>query len=188
MKDPLKQYIDTHRDAFDDANPDPRVWEKIAQGIAMKPAPVRSLRRFPWALAAAAAVLAAVTIPLFFHFRGARAARPETAVVADTATDSTALYDQELYHFTQIVRLKARELEQIKGAHPELYQRFAGDLQKLDSSYQQLRQDLSDQPDQEVVLQAMLQNLTLQVELINRQLDIIEQLKQDSHARTTSQL
>jgi hypothetical protein len=212
MNDPLKKYIKTHREDFDSEAPDPAVWERISQGIAMKPkAPLRPLRAFRWGLAAAASVLAVVSVTLFFHARGVRdqrliaargvgpgtsAALPDTTgsntaasntatadnPASDTASVDESLYDQELYHFSRIINIKFREIEKIKWVHPELYQRFSADLQKLDTAYRQLKQQLPTQPNQELLLKAMLQNLTLQVDLINRQLGIIEQLKSVSHA------
>ena len=221
MNDPLKKYIKTHREDFDSEAPNPAVWEKIAQGIALKPkAALRPLRAFRWGLAAAAAVLAIVSVTLFFHARGVRnqgliaarsvapgapgagsnsapsnSAAPDTAAsdaapdvassdaaLLDTAAMDEPLYDQEMSHFSRIINIKFREIEKIKGIHPELYERFSADLQKLDTAYRQLKQQLPTQPNQELLLKAMLQNLSLQVDLISRQLGIIEQLKSVSHA------
>jgi len=183
MKDRLKSYIDANRDAFDGELPDPAVWDTISKGIAMnQTAPVRTLRRVRWGLAAAVAVIALVGVTLFYHREGPAVA-PMTAEV-----DSTALYNEELYHFSRIIDIKFREVEKIKGDHPELYARFSSDLQKLDTAYQQLKQQLQGPANQEMVLQAMLQDLTLQVNLINQQLGIIQQLKNDSHAKATSHL
>jgi hypothetical protein len=181
MNDPLKKYIRAHREDFDSEVPDPALWDRLSQRIATNPA-APSLRSFRRGLLAAAAVVVAISLPLILH---TRSDRPQTVASIDTAG---ALYDQELYHFTQIVNIKFREIERIKGAHPELYQRFSADLQKLDTAYRQLKDELPNQPNQEVLLQAMLQNLTLQIDLINRQLGIIEQLKNDSHARTTTHI
>ena len=130
----------------------------------------------------AAAVVVAICLPLILH---TRSDHPQAVVPIDTAE---SLQDQELYHFTQIINIKFREIQKIKGDHPELYERFSADLQKLDTAYQQLKEELPNQPNQEMLLQAMLQNLTLQIDLINRQLGIIEQLKNESHARTTTHI
>lgn len=187
MNDPLKKYIRAHREDFDSEVPDPAVWDRLSQRIATDAAPpVRSLRSFRRGLLAAAAVVAVICLPLILH---TRSDRPQVAVAqTDTAAGDEALYNEELYHFSSIINIKYRELEKIKGDHPELYERFSADLQKLDTAYQQLKAELPNQPNQEVLLQAMLQNLTLQIDLINRQLGIIEQLKNESHARTTTHI
>lgn len=186
MNDPLKKYIRAHREDFDSEAPDPAVWDRLSQRIATNATPpVRSLRSFRRGLLAAAAVVAAICLPLILHNRSDR---PPAVAQVDTAASEETLYDQEIYHVSQIVNIKFRELEKIKGAHPELYQRFSADLQKLDTAYRQLKDQLPNQSNQELLLQAMLQNLTLQIDLINRQLGIIEQLKNESHARTTTHI
>ena len=97
-------------------------------------------------------------------------------------------YAKEVYHFTQLIELKQNELKQIEKEHPELYSQFVKDIHKLDSSYQVLRAELSANPDPETLLEAMLQNLRLQADLLNQQLTIIKQIKQNkqtSHEKDT---
>lgn len=189
MNDPLKKYIRAHREDFDSEAPDPAVWDRLSQRIAVNVTPpVRSLRSFRRGLVAAAAVVVAISLPLILRTHSDHPQPTAAVSITDTAASDEALYDQELYHFTQIVNIKFREIQKIKGAHPELYERFSADLQKLDTAYQQLKAELPNQPNQELMLQAMLQNLTLQIDLINRQLGIIEQLKNESHARTTTHI
>lgn len=186
MNDPLKKYIRAHREDFDSEAPDPALWDRISQRIAMNP--TASVRSFQWGLTAAVVVLAAVCVTLFFHSRSDRNAATATATALQDTTNDEALYDQEFYHISRIINIKFKEIEKIKNSQPELYQRFSADIQKLDASYQQLKQQLPTQTNQELLLQAMLQNLTLQVDLINRQLGIIEQLKNESHAKSTTHI
>jgi hypothetical protein len=170
----LKDFIASYRDAFDAEQPSPEVWNRIQQGIARKQ---NSPRNFQWTLLAAATVVVAVSVAIFQQPTGDDV---RTQVVATLPNDDS-LYTQEFHVFSQIIDAKYRELSQIKDAQPELYKRFTGDLQKLDSAYAQLKQQLPVQVNQEMVLQAMLQNLTLQVDLINRQLGIIHQINSKSH-------
>ena len=87
-----------------------------------------------------------------------------------------------------MIELKQNELKQIEKEHPELYTQFVKDIHKLDSSYQLLRAELPANPDPETLLEAMLQNLRLQADLLNQQLIIIKQIKQNktsSHEKDT---
>ena len=77
-----------------------------------------------------------------------------------------------------MIELKQSELKQIEKDHPELYQRFVKDMNKLDSSYQALKTELPKNANRELLLEAMIQNLRLQTELLNQQLSIIKQLNQ----------
>ena len=59
-----------------------------------------------------------------------------------------------------------------------MYKQFLGDMNKLDSSYNTLKNELPVNPNREQLLEAMIQNLRLQTELLNQQLFIIKQIKQ----------
>ena len=48
----------------------------------------------------------------------------------------------------------------------------------LDSSYHSLQEQIPGNPNRETLIQAMIQNLQLQIELLNKQLIITEQIKQ----------
>ena len=60
--------------------------------------------------------------------------------------------------------------------NPELFKQFAGDIKKLDSTYQVLRNTLPANPNKEQLLQAMIGNLQMQISLLNQQLQIIQQV------------
>ena len=94
-------------------------------------------------------------------------------VVAD---DPEAIAKEEMYHFAKLVEIKHRELKTMSKDEPLLYKQFAGDVNKLDSVYHSLEDKLSKKQNSEEVLEAMIQNLQLQMQLLNHQLSIIKQL------------
>ncbi|SRR5579871_30095 len=83
---------------------------------------------------------------------------------------------KEMFYYAKIVEIKHDELKKIKKDEPLLYKQFAGDVYKLDSVYQSLKKQLPKNPNREQLLEAMIQNLQLQMELLNRQLNIIKQI------------
>lgn len=89
-------------------------------------------------------------------------------------------YAKEVYHFTQLIELKQSELKQIEKDNPVLYKQFLGDINKLDSSYNSLKQQLPANPNREQLLEAMISNLQLQMDLLNQQLQIIQQIRKSS--------
>jgi hypothetical protein len=91
---------------------------------------------------------------------------------ADLRTDE----QKEMVYYAKIVELKHDELKKIKKDEPLLYKQFSGDVYKLDSVYQSLKKELPKNPNREQLLEAMIQNLQLQMELLNRQLHIIKQI------------
>lgn len=196
MSNRFEQFMRDHRDDFDSEEPAPQVWSKLEQElipakqegkvVSMKNAMAMKVMR--WSVAAAILVLAGFGV---FHLLGPR---PDTQgpAVADSKPpvkdqpasadpmlkDINPSYAKEVYHFTQLIELKQSELKQIEKDNPALYQRFLGDINKLDSSYNVLKSKLSTNANREQLLEAMIQNLKLQTELLNQQLQIIQQIKQ----------
>jgi hypothetical protein len=86
------------------------------------------------------------------------------------------MVQEEMYHYAKLVEIKHRELKNIEKEEPLLYRQFLSDVNKLDSVYQDLQKQLPSHPNRQQLLEAMLQNLQLQMGLLNHQLDIIKQI------------
>ena len=99
------------------------------------------------------------------------------------AEDPNATINEEMYHYARLVELKHKELKVIEKDEPLLYNQFAADVHNLDSVYQSLQKQLPKNPNREQLLEAMLQNLQLQMGLLNHQLDIIKQI---NHSKKTA--
>jgi len=97
---------------------------------------------------------------------------PQTAQPSDEESRAR----EEMIHYTRLVELKQQELKAIQKDEPLLYRQFAADVDKLDSVFHGLQQQLPKNPNKEQLLEAMLQNLQLQMGLLNHQLDIIKQI------------
>jgi hypothetical protein len=94
----------------------------------------------------------------------------------DVVADPNADAKEEMYHFAKLVEIKHRELKSIEKDEPLLYKQFSGDVNKLDSVYHSLEHKLSAKQNSEELLEAMIQNLQLQMGLLNHQLQIIKQI------------
>ena len=84
-------------------------------------------------------------------------------------------------HFRFIIPsipLKQEELKVLSKEQPVLYRKFTEDIIQLDSSYKALKDQLSVTPNKEMLVEAMIQNLELQLNVLNQQLNIIHQIKQ----------
>lgn len=91
--------------------------------------------------------------------------------------------DEEMYHYAKLVEIKQNQLKAIEKDEPLLYKQFASDVSRLDSVYHNLQSQLPRNPNREQLLEAMLQNLQLQMGLLNHQLDIIKQI---NHSKKTA--
>ena len=89
-----------------------------------------------------------------------------------------AEFNEEIVHYTRLVELKQNQIMKIKTTEPLLYQKFAGDINKLDSTFHTLKKQLPVNPNREQILEAMIQNLQFQEALLNQQLNIIKKIKQ----------
>ena len=104
---------------------------------------------------------------------------PKNDIVPDhkKTTDVIAEdFPEEMYHYTKLVEIKHRELKRLEKDEPLLYKQFAGDVNKLDSVYLTLKTQLPKNSNREQVIEAMIENLQLQIGLLNRQLNIIKQI------------
>ncbi len=107
----------------------------------------------------------------------------EDQAVAQQDTDPATDYREEMGYYTGLVRLKHKELRTIEKDEPLLYKQFAGDINKLDSVYHALEKQLPQSPNHEQLMEAMLQDLQLQMRLLNHQLGIIKQI---NHSKKTA--
>ncbi len=84
---------------------------------------------------------------------------------------------EEIIHYTGLIEIKQQQLIKIKNDEPLLYQKFAGDFKKLDSTFHILKNQLPVNPNHEQILEAMIQNLQYQESLLSQQLNIIKKIK-----------
>ncbi|MDP4261882.1 MAG: hypothetical protein Q8941_05070 [Bacteroidota bacterium] len=193
MSDQLKQFIDDNREAFDADNPDPQILKKLKKQLTEnnQTKKIYAARVLPWAAAVAGLIILS-SIVSYFVFR-----KNTDNVVADklppvNIEEKTGIpdpvYAKEAWHFQELIGLQQAELRQVEKEQPELYRQFAGDINTLDSAYRILKTKLTVNPNTEMLLEAMIQNLQFQSDLLNRQLLIIREIKQKSkaHEKSTS--
>jgi hypothetical protein len=189
MSSPLEKFMRDNREAFDSEEPRPQVWASLEKQLAPPDKKGKVIAMKFLRIGVAAAVLVLAGIGVFYLATGTESVDPP--VVATTPSELTPsvtedkmleeinpTYAKEVYHFTQLIELKQTELKQIEKDNPELYKQFIGDINKLDSSYYALKNELPANPNREQLLEAMIQNLRLQTDLLNQQLNIIKQIKQ----------
>jgi hypothetical protein len=185
MNDNLKRFIDENRAEFDSESPSGLVYERIA---GKKPARSRLVHMLAsrWSIAAASVV--AVMMVLFFTMKpGSGPASENTANDSEQAIyDEDPVYSVQIAQFRQIIDLQQEQLKQLEKDNPALYNQFTTDISQLDSSYRALREQLGNNPNRETLLEAMINNLQLQSELLTKQLIIIREIKQNknSHEKT----
>lgn len=176
MKKKIEDFINDNRDAFDNHEPREQVWEAIKKQLPLEKknkAVATRMLWIKWSAVAAALIIITSSIFYFSHI----SQKQNNAIAAVTGdNDVPEEYAEEVYHFTKLIELKHKQLKKIEKEQPELYRQFAGDISKLDSNYQALRNELPGHPNQEVLLQTMIENLKWQIDLLNQQLNIIQKI------------
>ncbi|GAB4019486.1 hypothetical protein [Spirosoma koreense] len=209
-KNNLERFIRDNREDFDDKEPSASLWQRIEAGLdgqelgkdtsnvspltgpQLDPsAPFRQIHRnqaqagsrqigwprLDWRVAASVALLLLAGSFLYMNRKYDVARQPEVVAASPT-------YAKEVAQYTRLIDTKRAELKQMTEDNPALYQEFATDLDRLEKSYQSLKSDLPQNPNQEVLIQAMIQNLQLQINLLNEQLRVIQRIKQQTHEST----
>lgn len=99
--------------------------------------------------------------------------QPEVRPASENGPNSnarldTAVHGMERYYTTQLADRRA----QLSQLAPDTQAEWVQELVSLDSSYQQLRRELPQHPQPEVVLTAMNRNLQIRLDILDRQLEL----------------
>lgn len=183
MSNQLENFINNNREAFDSEEMKIN-WEKVRSKASQKKT---TTRRLWWA--AAASIIIFITVAVFYNNYNTN--KPAITAIQPIELPPKELTDQvdpdytvQMDQFAHLIKIKQNELQQNQKSQPDLYKQFLKDNNKLDSSYNFLKSKLSANPNKEILLDAMIQNLELKLEILNRQLQII---KQSKHKKTNNE-
>lgn len=187
--DPLEAFVRQNRRAFDSATPAADLWARIEAELGqplpqqnplgttatpLVPArPHRILRPALWQAAATIALLAG-----FFWLVGQPVPQREGAPQASISLEQ---YSNELAQadaaYGKLISQRRAEIVSLRAYEPELVDEFLKDLDELDAGYYRLREELTTAPNTEAVIRAMIQNLRLRIDVLSRQLEVLERIK-----------
>ncbi|WP_347159626.1 hypothetical protein [Pontibacter chitinilyticus] len=200
MEDKLKGFVSEHRDAFDTFEPRAELWQEICQELPspLKEAKVINIKFGERAsfsadflfMRIAAAVLLLLTCGLTLFVMKQKA-------FTGTSTIAAASQNKLQKIAPEIVEVEAYYTSQIQEKKSELsvYDKkvlgLSGDagidseLARLDSSYTELKKELYTTPNTDRVVEAMIQNLQIRMEVLNRQLDVLQKIEDKQKGPTS---
>lgn len=182
MNNELKKFIEDNRGDFDDKAPSGKVWEKVEAAMTGKKE--RKFILTPlFKTGIAAALVLMVGFGIYFIIDKNKTGNNVAGTEIKTDIPDAP---PEMNQIAVLISMKQEELKTLGKDQPELYQQFTNDITQLDSSYKALENQLSVTPNREMLIEAMIQNLQLQLNVLNQQLNIIHQIKQskkDSHEK-----
>lgn len=186
MSDKLKQFIDENREAFDADAPQPKLWDAMEQKLnSNKKSSLFNFRK-PMAWAASFTGLIILAAAIYSLVQKDSTVNDLAGPATDPKIELVDVLDpiqaQQIAQFQEVIESKQSELKQLEKEQPELYKEFIGDINSLDSTYSMLKRKLPENPNREMLLEAMISNLQMQSDLLSRQLKIIREIKQKSIA------
>jgi hypothetical protein len=166
MSSKLEQFIKDNKKEFDTDRPSLALWSKIELELDKKKKKEPLNLRLWIGIAASVTVLLGITLLYIFPYQ------PEHVNLADV----NPVYAQKKDRFCNLIEQKKDSLQIYAVANPELYHQFDSDLQKLNKAYEQLRKELPESPNRQLVVKAMIKNLEIQLQLVSQQLSIISEV------------
>lgn len=178
--DNLEKYILDNREQFDDMEPDPAIWERIET----RKAPVI---RINWGGVAwkAAAVVAIFISSYFFHdYMASR--KQDKGFISGKLDDMESpmvkeLIEAEAYYTSQI-DMRKQEVFKLTANSPDVQKEINTELVEMDKVFEELKDDLKDNADNEEVIEAMIQNYRLKLDILE---EMLNRLKQSHETQNT---
>lgn len=165
MKDQLEDFIKDNGPAFDNREPSSRVWNTIEKAIS----PTRSIWNSVTIWRAAAIIFMMVSISLLIPRESRdRVAKTDDKVLSD-------FQDVESFYVAEISN-KVSLIDRFEGN--EGLNGFTQNFQQLDAMYMVLKEEMKTRPSAKVK-EALVLNLLIQIDLLNKQLDKLDSGKQE---------
>ena len=170
MDDKLEKFIKSHRDEMDDKYPRKDLWKDIERQIdTNKKERSLSVRMIYWR--AAAVFLLLITSWLVFdkvYQTSVDDQMPEVAITNPQLLEAESFYVSLINEKKQVIASMSDKYD--------LSENFLREIDVLDSMYVVLKNDLK-QGNEENLVDAMILNLQLRIEILNKQLSIIQSIE-----------
>ncbi len=170
MGDQLEQFIMKNRSSFDDAEPSEKVWK----GIDKKVRKSQNFLQVAWKVAAVIFMVSTVYLLLEKNLRDSQFDQ----LVAESAQQSEELQQAEDY-YTQLINVKKLEIQE--QLTPDEQDEFLEEIEQLDELYLELKKTYQTTTASERIVDAMINNLQLRLNILNKQLEILENVKDQNN-------
>jgi len=174
MKDGLKDYVDKNRDDFEvPADGLTDLWggiaDKLATAEASKEPKAKHIRWQPVMRVAAAILVGVCLVVIGLQYtKQTNPAQQEIALseVGNELAETSEYYATQIEYKIEIIKTSSREVD------PAIWD----DIALLDQAFNELKEDLKDNADNEEVVNAMIQNYRIKLEILEH---IIDELQHD---------
>lgn len=161
MEDTLKNFIESHRQEFDDKQPAGSVWSKI-QSRLTESVKDNSITMQVWR--AAAVLFFGLSVYLMIARNDGQPIGRDRANLQKEFTALENFYSEQIADKIELIRT-------IQAQHEE--RDFEQDIEKLDAMYQVLREQMRAHPS-EKIKDALILNMLVRIDLLNQQIQNME--------------
>ncbi|MCZ6692392.1 MAG: hypothetical protein O6939_00680 [Bacteroidetes bacterium] len=170
MKDELEKFIKKNRTEFDSELPSENVWDRIWKSMYGTNKPRAG--NYNWIWKAAAILLFATSSYLLIerNYKQSPVSEPLSSIQWDDQFEET-----EAYYFS-LIEEKREVVKKLGSVDTQLFSEFDSELASLDLMYGELKHELIATGNQ-VIIDAMIANLQLRIELLNREFEILKKIK-----------
>jgi hypothetical protein len=178
MSQHLEDFIRKHREAFDTEEAPENLWKKLGH---VTPRKERKVFHLLTRMQAAAILLVLVNAAILWFLYGSHQKPIPPAgntIMQEQSAEEAPVTEQTLDAMSKLVELKQARLKEIEKSHPHLYKTFSEALEELNTTYRKLEKEYPSSANADDILEAMIQNLRLQQELLNQQLSIFQKTTQ----------
>ncbi len=174
--DNLEKFISANKSEFDVDAPSDQMWQQIEFNLKAK----RKKNRIKSLSVAATLLILFASSMFLFQLKN------DNSTISDEIVNKEVLEAQT--QFSSLIEIKRSELNQYKNAQPELINELNKQLKDLQMNYNALLPQLKDENKKDLIVQALIENLQLQLEVLNRSLEIVQNLKNENHEKEVVQL
>ena len=176
MNDPFEKYILDQKEDLDVFEPSKDLWSRIHPELDF-PAEVENKKKnkYNFTLKIAATVLLLLGLGSLFVL-DIKSPIPTKSLAQNKTENQAPLSEFEAYYQNMISARKA-EVVAYTDHGLEADHTLFDQLERLQDLYGDLRTELPQSEDSEMVVNAMAQNLMMQIEILNQQLAILEHIK-----------
>lgn len=171
-KDKLEQFIIDHRKDFDDQEIPEGLWDRIQKPSTKH---YRSWKRWSMRIAAAVVIFAAAWFANDLSDQSRETLWAEDQEIPrEDLEQYRLLLEAELFYTSRIKEAKT-ELSTLAGNNKSILQDINSDLDELDEVFEELKNDLRENGDNQEVIEAMIQNYRIKLEILEEMLRQMDQ-------------
>lgn len=169
MGDQLEKFIMANREAFNDAEPSEKAWGGIDQKLSKK--------QVIWPTVWKVAAMLFMVSTIYLMVDRNQSDSQEGPFLSDEFTQA------EDYYVSLIAQRKQAIREQLTT---EQHEQFLVEIDQLDSMYLELKKTYQTNASNDRVMDAMISNLQLRLDILNKQLDILQNIKNQNNENDIS--